>query len=303
MFSFFKNKIKEALTKTVEKTVKAVTEKKIDQQTFEDLFWELEIALLENNVALEVIEQIKKTLEKDLVGSSIKRGAIEKKITEELGKAVSEAMAIPIPDIVKEIKKNKPYVIALFGINGVGKTTTLAKLGFWLKKEGFEVVFAAADTFRAAAIEQLQAHGDAIGIPVVKQQYQSDSAAVCYDAIEHARAKKKDVVLIDTAGRNHINKNLMEELKKVIRIAQPNLKVFVGDALTGNDAVEQAKQFDKLVGIDGIILAKQDADEKGGAALSISYATKKPVMFIGTGQNYENLEVFDPKKIIRDAGL
>jgi fused signal recognition particle receptor len=162
---------------------------------------------------------------------------------------------------------------------------------------------AAADTFRAAAIDQLQLHADKLGIKLIRHDYGSDPAAVAFDAIKHAEASKKDVVLIDTAGRLHSNTNLMDEMKKIMRVAKPDLKLFVGESITGNDCTEQAKQFDQAVGIDGIILAKADVDEKGGAAISVSYVTKKPIFYLGVGQEYPDLQQFDKDKLIASIGL
>ncbi|MCK4670796.1 MAG: signal recognition particle-docking protein FtsY [Nanoarchaeota archaeon] len=291
--SFFR-RIKETVSKT-----------SISEERFDKIFWELEIALMENNIAVEVIEKIKADLKKELVEEKISRIGIEDTIKNTLTRSIRELFDVDRIDLLNQIKakREKPYTIAFIGINGVGKTTTLAKLGHFLKKNGLNVVIAAADTFRVAAIEQVEEHADKLGIKLVKQDYGSDSAAVCYDAIAHAKAKDMDVVLIDTAGRSHANTNLMDELKKVIKVAKPDLVVFVGDALTGNDAVEQAKEFQEAVGIDGIILAKADVDEKGGCAVSISYVTKKPIMFLGMGQGYDDLKEFSPDIVIDNLGL
>ena len=208
-------------------------------------------------------------------------------------------------DLIEEIKnkKEKPYIIAFFGINGSGKTTSIAKLANMLKEEKISCVLAASDTFRAASIEQLQQHADKLGIKMIKHDYGSDPAAVAFDAIKHAKAKSIDVVLIDTAGRMHSNTNLIDEMKKIIRVAKPDLKIFVGESITGNDCVEQAKTFNEAVGIDGIILAKADIDEKGGAAVSVSYVTKKPILFLGTGQKYGDLQVFNSEVVMKSLGL
>jgi len=185
-------------------------------------------------------------------------------------------------------------VIVFFGVNGTGKTTTIAKLAYYLMQNGLKVVLASGDTFRAGAIEQLEKHADALGIKVISHQKGADSAAVVYDAVEHARAKNIDVVLADSAGRMQTNVNLMDEMRKIVRVIQPDLKLFVGDALTGNDAVEQARRFNEAVGVDGIILSKLDADAKGGSAISIAYEIKKPILFVGVGQEYTDLKEFDP---------
>jgi len=180
------------------------------------------------------------------------------------------------------------------GFNGSGKTTTLAKIAKMLKEKGFKVVLACSDTFRAGAIEQLEEHGRRLGIRVLRHRYGADPAAVAYDAVAHARARGLDVVLIDTAGRAQTDKNLMDELAKVKRVVEPDLTILVVDALTGNDAVVQAEMFDKAVGVDAVVLTKVDADVRGGAALSITHAIGKPIIFIGVGQSYDDLRPFDP---------
>ena len=205
---------------------------------------------------------------------------------------------------MRKIKyEEKPFVIAFFGINGSGKTTTIAKIANLLKEKNISCVLAASDTFRAASIEQLQIHADKLGVKLIKHDYGSDPAAVSFDAIKHAKAKNIDVVLIDTAGRLHSNINLMDELKKIVKVSKPNLKLFVGESIAGNDCIEQAKTFNEAVGIDGIILAKADIDEKGGAAISVSYITKKPIIYLGTGQEYKDLKEFDPNLIVEGLGL
>jgi len=202
---------------------------------------------------------------------------------------------------MKSKKKNQggnPYIICFLGVNGTGKTTTIAKIAHYLKKNNISSVAAASDTFRAAAIEQLSYHMQNIGIRVIKHEYKSDPASVAYDAIQHAKAKDVDVVLVDTAGRQVSNKNLMREMQKIVRVSEPDLIVFVGDSLAGNDALNQAKAFNNSVGIDANILTKFDADAKGGAALSISYETKRPILFVGIGQGYDDLEPFDSELFI-----
>ena len=179
------------------------------------------------------------------------------------------------------------------GPNGHGKTTSIAKLSYLLKQNNLSVVFAAADTFRAASIEQLEKWGEKTNSKVIKQQYGSDPAAVCFDAIKHAKAKGIDVVLIDTAGRSELNTNLMEQLRKIVRVANPDLKIYVGEALAGNAAVEEAKKFNEIIDIDGVIMSKTDCDVKGGSILSISYETKKPILFMGVGQELNDLKPFN----------
>ena len=281
-----------------------ITTRVISESKFDDIFWELEVALMENNVAYQVIKKIKGDLKKNLVDSRVKSGKTEAIIQSTLKESIRGLFDIESIDVISKIKeKSDPYVICFFGVNGSGKTTTIAKFARLLKDHGLSVVLAASDTFRAAAINQLEVHAKNVDVKVIKQDYNSDPAAVAYDAIEHAKSKKKDVVLIDTAGRSHSNTNLMDELKKVVRVAKPDLRIFVGDSLTGNDAVEQANTFEKAVGIDAIILTKVDVDEKGGAAISISYVTKKPILYVGIGQEYEDLQEFDSSIVVKTLGL
>ncbi|MBI2659565.1 signal recognition particle-docking protein FtsY [Candidatus Woesearchaeota archaeon] len=278
---------------------------RIDESQFEKLFWELELALMENNVAVEVVEKIKNDLKEQLVEKPIKRTKVEETIQETLKNSIGALFETSNLDLMQQIrsKKEKPYIVAFFGINGSGKTTSIAKLAKMLKDNQISCVLAASDTFRAASIEQLQHHADRIGVNLIKHNYGSDPAAVAFDAIKHAKAKNIDAVLIDTAGRMHSNVNLVREMEKIVKVTKPDLKIFVGESITGNDCVEQAKTFNDAVGIDGIILAKADIDEKGGAAVSVSYITKKPILYLGTGQKYGDLQAFDSEIIIRNLGL
>ena len=284
-----------------QKIKEVIVKKTLTEEEFDKLFWDVEVVLLQNNVALEVIEKIKSDLRGELVNKKVFRKGIPKVIEDTLRRSVEEILSFEKPDILKLIKskKEKPFVILFLGINGSGKTTTVAKLANFIKKNGFSCVMAAGDTFRAAAIQQLEEHSKNLGIKIIKQDYGSDSAAVAYDAIQYAKAHNVDVVLIDTAGRLHSNKNLMEELKKIVRVTKPDMKIFVGESVTGNDCVEQAKAFNEQIGIDSIILTKADVDDKGGAALSIAYVTKKPIIFIGTGQTYDDFKPFDPQEIVK----
>ncbi|MBR9692306.1 signal recognition particle-docking protein FtsY [Candidatus Woesearchaeota archaeon] len=281
------------------------TKKTLSEEKFEEMFWDLEVVLLENNVALEVIEKIKEDLKQDLTTGKVSRLGIEDMILVSLKNSVEDILSIPGFDLVKKINKanKRPYVITFIGVNGSGKTTTLAKIANLFNEEGLGVVIAASDTFRAAAIDQLKEHADKLGIKMISQGYGADPAAVAYDAIEHAKAKQLDIVMIDTAGRLHSNTNLMAELEKVVRVAKPDLKIFIGESITGNDCIEQAKEFDKVVGIDAVILSKADVDEKGGAALSVSYVTGKPIIYLGVGQAYGDLKKFDKELIIKNLGL
>lgn len=283
----------------LESVTKAITETKISGDQFEKIFSALELELLQNNVAVEVAEKIKERLKTDLVGKSLKRSEVSAIIKEDLHELITFILEGPTPvDIQKLAQENKPLIILFVGVNGVGKTTSIAKIASWLKQNNLTCVFAASDTFRAASIEQLEEHAKKLGIEIIKQTYGSDPAAVAFDAIKHAQARKIDVVLIDTAGRQHSNVDLMAELQKIKRVAKPHLTLLTVDSLTGNDAVEQARWFNEKIGIDGSILSKVDADEKGGALLSVAHITQKPIVFLGTGQKYEDLEKFDPNKII-----
>jgi fused signal recognition particle receptor len=286
------------------KITEKVTTTKISEGKFDELFWDLELAMMENNVAVEVIEKIKDDLKKNLVDVPIKRSDVKEVVIKSLRASIEDLLNQPYFDLVEEIKKSdKPYVVVFVGINGSGKTTTIAKFVQYLKNNHLSCVIAASDTFRAAAIHQLEEHGEKLGVKVVKHDYGADPAAVAFDAEKYAQAHKIDVVLVDTAGRMHSNSNLVDEMKKIIRVAKPNLKIFVGESITGNDCVEQAKTFNEAVGLDGIILSKADIDEKGGAAISVSYVTGKPILFLGLGQNYNDLEKFDKEKIMKNIGL
>lgn len=285
------------------KITETITTKKISPEQFDSLFWDLELALLENNVAIEVIEKIKNDLKTRLIEKPVPRSQVTKVISDSLQESIEELFVVPDVDLVKMAKEKKPLVVCFVGINGSGKTTSIAKIARYLLDNNLSIVLAAADTFRAAAIDQLQLHADKLGVKLIRHDYGSDPAAVAFDAVRHAESAGKDVVLIDTAGRLHSNINLVDEMKKIVRVAKPDLKIFVGESITGNDCVEQAMKFDQAVGIDGIVLSKADVDEKGGAAISISYVTKKPILFLGVGQEYKDLQEFNREKLLASIGL
>ncbi|MEM4259144.1 MAG: signal recognition particle-docking protein FtsY [Candidatus Pacearchaeota archaeon] len=276
----------------------------ITEEHFNDIFSELEIILLENNVAIEVVEKIRDELSKSLIGMRLKKTDIEKKIKESLKNAILNILIEP-PNLIEQIKnrKEEPFVMLFFGINGSGKTTSIAKIANMLKKSNISCVMAAADTFRAASIEQIQIHGKNLGIEVISHSYGADPAAVAFDAIQHAKKNHIQVVLIDTAGRMYTKQNLMREMEKIVRISKPDLKFFVGESITGNDATEQAKTFNETAGIDGIILSKADIDEKAGTILSVSYVTGKPIYYLGTGQGYDDLKEFTKSNVLEHLGL
>lgn len=275
----------------------------LKQEHVDEIFENLEIILLENNVALEVVDKIKENLDKDLIGIEVKKGKLEEIIIQTLKDSIEEVLIEP-PNLIKDIKKHKgPYTIIFFGINGSGKTTSIAKLAHKLKSQGLSVVLAAGDTFRAAAIQQLETHAKKLDIPIIKHDYNSDPTAVAFDAKKYAEQHNIDVCLIDTAGRMYTKENLIKQMEKIIRVIQPELKIFVGESITGNDGTEQAKTFHEAVGIDGIILSKADVDEKAGTILSVSYVTGKPIYFLGVGQNYEDLQEFTKQNILKNLGL
>ncbi len=286
----------EEVVKTEKKPTRGISEEKLD-----DLLWDLEVGLLESDVAYSVIESIKKDIKEELRHISFERSKIGEMVEQVLKNAIAHVLKASEIDFNEIIAKDKkPIVVMFVGVNGSGKTLSIAKMATLLKKQGKSSVMAAGDTFRAGAIEQLGIHADKIGVKIIKHGPGADPAAVAYDAIEHAKAKHKDVVLLDTAGRMQTNTNLMDEMAKIKRVAKPDLIIFVGDALAGNDAVEQARRFNEIVGIDGVILTKVDTDAKGGSALSVAYTIGKPLLFIGVGQGYEDQIPFDPQWMINN---
>ncbi len=272
----------------------------IDEKSLQAHLWELEMALLESDVALPVAEKIVESVKNELVGTRRKIGSDTGKIVETaLKSAILKVISVDSFDFDVFIKKaSKPVSIVFVGVNGTGKTTTIAKMAERFKEQGYSVVIAAGDTFRAGAIEQIDKHAESLGIKLIKHQEGADPAAVVYDAIQFARAKHKDIVLADTAGRMHTNVNLMDQLKKVCRVNKPELVIFVDEAIAGNDAVERARLFNSAVPFNGSILTKADADSKGGAAISISYTTGKPILFLGIGQTYKDLVKFEPQWLV-----
>jgi fused signal recognition particle receptor len=285
--------------------VNKVTTTELKTENLHPVLSDFKINLAENDVAYPVAERICDELEKRLNGVQVKRLEDRKQIVEKnLREILLEIMLTNNKiDLLKAVKekcqKNEPYVIVFVGINGTGKTTTIAKIAHLLATKGYSVVLACSDTYRAGSIEQLEEHAKRLGIRMIKHKYGADPAAVAYDTISHAKAHGINVVLIDTAGRMQTNKNLMNELEKIKRIVNPDLTILTVDSLTGNDAVTQAEEFHKSVGIDATILTKVDADVKGGSALSVTYVTQKPILYIGVGQRYEDLEEFNPEKFVQ----
>ncbi len=291
----------EKLRGALDTAITKATTKELSEKNLADAVWELQMVLIQNDVAVEVAEHICELTKEKVLGTRTGRlENISRVFKSSIHEAILEVLTPEHPIDLLEYaaekrEKGEATTILFVGVNGTGKTTTLAKLGHIFKKNGFSVVIAAGDTFRAGSIEQLEKHAERLDIRVIKQDYGSDAAAIAYDAVAHAKARHIDVVLIDSAGRMQSNKNLLEEMKKIVRIAEPDLKIFVGDALAGNDALSQAKEFHKAIGIDGAILTKVDADPSGGAALSVAFVTGRPVVYVGVGQNYEDLKRFDPE--------
>ena len=284
--------------------VNKVTTTELKSENLKPILSEFKMSLCENDVAFPVAEKISDDLEKRLVGVQVKRLDDRKKIVDEnLRQVLLDVMLTGIRiDLLKmaeeKRKKKEPFVLMFVGINGTGKTTTIAKVAYFLRDKSYSVILAGADTYRAGSIEQLEEHGKRLGIRVIKSNYGGDPAAVAYDAVSHAKAHGINIVLIDTAGRMQTNQNLMNELVKVKRVVGPDLTIFTVDSLIGNDAVQQAEEFNKAVGIDATILTKVDADVKGGSALSVTYVKQKPILFIGVGQTYKDLELFNPEKFV-----
>lgn len=311
MFEQLKKKISGSLEKikkkpsAIKKIETKIKKKTLSEEEFEKIFWELEITLMESNVAVQVIEKIKKALKERLVNSEVSRRKVGETIRQTLQQTLDNSMKQgDEKELFKRIKdKDEPFTFMFVGVNGVGKTTNLAKFSKTLEAEGFTMVWAAADTFRAAAIHQIQEHASKLGAKLIKHDYGADSAAVGFDAVKHAESKGLDTVLIDTAGRSYSNKNLMDELKKVKRVCKPDFTFLVVDALTGNDAIKQAEKFEEGVGVDGVIIAKSDVDRKGGVIVSVSEVIGKPVYYLGTGQDYDDLEAFHKKSVLKKLGL
>ena len=292
------------LSKAFQAFVDRLVYSSFSDKDIEEISEDLLLTLVSCNIAFEAAEAIIDDIKKRLKEQSVKRGTDRRKIVKQVVREVlyellESSGKADLLEIIKSRKETqRPLVILFVGPNGHGKTTTIAKVAKMLREKGFVPVIAAADTFRAGAIEQIEKHATKLGIKVIKHRYGADPAAVAYDAVSYAKKGRADVVLIDTAGRLQTDANLMEEMKKIARVVKPHIVIFVGDALTGNDAVEQARKFDEAVGIDGTILTKTDADEKGGTAISLVYALRKPIFYLGTGQGYGDLELFSPEKII-----
>lgn len=270
----------------------------IKESDINDLLWELELSLIESDVEQDASKEIVEQIKKRIVGQKVRSNNIDEILKENIKEIITEMMDIEKINLLKKIDEKKPFVIMFLGPNGAGKTTSIAKLTHLLKENNKTVVWAAADTFRAGAIDQLKIHAEKLDTRVISHQHGADPAAVSFDAIKSAESGNIDVVIIDTAGRQETNKNLMEELKKIERIAKPDLKVYVGEAYTGQSLVDMASEFNEAIGIDAFILTKIDTDAKGGTSISLTYKLKKPILYVGTGQEYKHFEEFDSKFIL-----
>ncbi len=296
------NRIRKAFTDLSRKLGDVITKKELSEEEFENIFSEVEITLLEGDVAYDVVELLKEKLKQELVGTKLSRfGGSEDVVKSKIRNTIYDLLVRgePNKDLTEMIREGtKPFKVVFLGVNGVGKTTTIAKVAYKLRREGLRSVIVAADTFRAGAQEQLEIHAKRLSVPFIKGKYGADPAAVAKDGVIHAERNFLDVVLIDTAGRMHTDVDLMNEIRKVVRVVKPDMKILVLDALTGNDAIQQASFFDKAVGVDAVILTKLDADAKGGSALSIIMTVGKPILYVGIGQGYEDLIKYDPNEIL-----
>lgn len=297
-------KIKEALTSFVNTLGETVSKKELSEKEFNEIFEEFQWLLLEGDVAFEAVEILRSRLASRLVGAKVPRlGSPREYVLEVIKETLEDLLASSTfgKDLSTLINESqKPYIIVFLGVNGVGKTTTIAKVAYKLLNDGLKPLIVAADTFRAGALEQLEIHAGRVGVPIIKGKYGADPAAVAKDGVIHATKNKYDAVLVDTAGRMHTDRDLMEELRKVVRVVKPNLKILVLDALVGNDAVSQARWFDEAVGVDAVILTKVDADVKGGSALSIILTLGKKILYVGVGQSYGDLLEFKPDLILNN---
>jgi len=296
----------ERLRKIFSETAKNLSQKSISKKEIDSILEELQISLMENDVAHEIVDEMTSKIKTEILSVKLERTEnTDAVITTKLYSFLYELFSSTInkTNIIQSILEKKrskagPYSIIFLGINGTGKTTTIAKFCKLLRDHGISVVLAAADTHRAGAIEQISHHGNNLNVKVISQRYGADPSAVSRDALEHAKKNYIDAVLIDTAGRMQTSKNLMEEVSKIIRVIKPDMKIFVGDSLAGNDTVNQAREFFQYTNFDGSILTKSDADSKGGAAISIAYLTHKPILYLGVGQGYGDLAEFDHNKFL-----
>jgi fused signal recognition particle receptor len=294
----------EKLRSGVNGLVQKISQRELSEKDIGRVLDEFLLVLVQNDVAYEVAKKICDSLREKLEVTQVRRFAdaaepaksVLRGVLLDLLKGSGGELLFRVLDESKGQKK--PSIILFVGVNGTGKTSTIAKIGYMLQRKGYTVVIAAADTYRTGSIEQIEEHARRIGIRTIKHEYGGDAAAVAFDAANYADAHGTNAVLIDTAGRMQTNKNLLEEMKKIARVAKPNLTILVVDALTGNDAVEQGRSFSEAVRIDGVILTKLDADAKGGSAISMASIIGKPILFATVGQNYEDLISFEPEAMV-----
>jgi len=301
------DRLKQGLKGVVEK----ISKTGLNEKDLEPIIWDLQMQLISNDVSVQVAEKVCEELKSRLIGEETNRfgnksDLVRKALKESIESVMQTRKAVDLVKAVAEAKrKGHPYVIMFVGINGTGKTTSIAKITKLFQKNGFSVVLASGDTYRAGAIEQLEEHARRLDVKIIRHQYGGDAAAVGYDTVQYAKARGIDAVLIDTAGRMQTNRNLMDELTKIKRVVQPDLTIMIIDSLIGNDATEQALSFNKVVGFDAAILTKVDADAKGGSSLSVSFLTGKPIIYVGVGQGYDDLQSFDAgwfaEKILGDS--
>ncbi len=283
-----------------------VTKTELKGKDLDRVLEDFQLELIQSDVAVMVADYVCSVLREKLVDVqfarfSDPRGRVKEILGDVLLSVMVKAGKLDLFDFVdKKREAGAPAIIVFVGINGTGKTTSIAKMAHILQEKGRTVLLAASDTYRSGSIEQLEEHARRIGVKMIKHQYGADPAAVAFDAVNYARAHGVNVVLIDTAGRMGTNVNLLEEMRKIVRVTRPDLTILVVDALTANDALEQGKTFSGAVRIDGIILAKLDADVKGGSAVSLSYVMGKPVVMVGTGQGYDDLEPFSADAIVKN---
>ncbi|MBI3641918.1 MAG: signal recognition particle-docking protein FtsY [Thaumarchaeota archaeon] len=288
----------EKLRSAFSSAAKSFGQKELKEKDIDAVLFELEVALLESDVATEVIDSLKSDLKQKLIGTTVEKEQIANIVKQNLRQHISNMFdAAGKVDILSNIEKKKntgePYIISFMGINGTGKTTTVAKVAYLLRENKFSVVIAAADTYRAGAIEQITEHAKRLNLKIIAQNYGSDPAAVSRDAVLYAKSHKIDCILIDTAGRMQTSKNLMDQISKINKVVNPDFKIFVGDSLAGNDTINQAREFHQYTKFEGSILTKSDADARGGAAISIVKVTSTPILYLGVGQEYKDLKPFD----------
>ncbi len=296
----------EKLKKAFSSVTSNISQREITSKDLENSLSQIELELLECDIAQEALDDIFGKLKHELLGYKLEKGqSLEALIRSRLQDNIAQMfVSCRSIDLLQEIRrkaesKSGPFIIVFVGINGSGKTTTVAKIGNLLRSSGLSVVMAAADTHRSGAIEQLCAHGEKLSLKVIAQRYGADPSAVGRDAVEFAKKHFIDVVLIDTAGRMQTSKNLMDEINKVVRIVKPDIKLFVGDSLAGNDTINQAREFYQYTNFDAAILTKADADSKGGSAISIVSITSKPILYFGIGQGYDDILPFHYDRFLR----